>query len=73
MEDEFEMKILDNRINIINYESIGHLDSNKIIIRHTKGRIIINGKNLVVSKLLKDELLIIGNFNNIELENINEK
>lgn len=67
MEDEFEIKILNNRVNVINYESIGHLDSNKIIIRHKQGKIIINGKDLVLSKLLKDELLIIGKISNIEL------
>lgn len=67
MEDEFEVKILNNRINIINYESIGHLDSNKIIIRHKQGKITINGKGLALSKLLKDELLIVGKITNIEL------
>lgn len=67
MEDEFEIKILNNRVNVINYESIGHLDSNKIIIRHKQGKIIVNGKDLVLSKLLKDELLIIGKISNIEL------
>lgn len=67
MEDEFEVKILNDRINIINYESIGHLDSNKIIIRHKQGKITINGKGLALSKLLKDELLIVGKITNIEL------
>ena len=73
MEDEFEVKILNNRINVINYESIGHLDSNKVIIKHKQGRIIITGRNLVVSKLLKEEILIVGKIMNIELENNNEK
>ena len=72
MEDEFEIKILDNRVNILNYEFIDHLDQNKVIIRHKKGRTIIKGKNLVVSKLLKDEILIVGNIINLELENTNE-
>lgn len=71
MEDEFEIKILNDRINIINYDSIGHLDSNKMIIRHKNGNVIISGKNLVVSKLLKDELLIVGVISNIELRNNN--
>ena len=67
MEDEFEVKLLNNRIDIVNYETIDHLDSNKIIIRYKQGKIIINGNNLVVSKLLKDEVLIIGKIKNIEL------
>lgn len=72
MEDEFEIRLLNNRLNIINYEFIDHLDQNKIIIRHKTGKVNIKGKNLVVSKLLKDELLIIGEINNLELVNNNE-
>ena len=67
MDDEFEVKLLNNRIDILNYETIDHLDSNKIIIRYKQGKITINGKNLVVSKLLKDEVLIVGKIINIEL------
>ncbi len=67
MEDEFEVKLLNNRINILNYGTIDHLDSNKIIIRYKQGKITINGNNLVLSKLLKDELLIIGKIKNIDL------
>lgn len=72
LEDEFEMKLLNNRIDIINYKSIGHLDSNKMIIRHENGNVIINGRNLVVAKLVKEEILIVGNISNIELRNTNE-
>ena len=67
MEDEFEVKLLNNRINILNYGTIDHLDSNKIIIRYKQGKITINGNNLVLSKLLKDELLIMGKIKNIDL------
>ena len=66
MEDEFKVTYFQNKINIVNYESIGHFDSNKIIIRKTGGSIIINGTNLVVSKLLNDEILINGKISNIE-------
>lgn len=66
MEDEFKVTYFKNKINIVNYESIGHFDSNKIIVRRVGGSIIINGTNLVVSKLLNDEILINGKISNIE-------
>ena len=72
LEDEFEMKVLKDRVDVINYKSIGHLDSNKIIIRHNDGSVVINGRNLVVSKLVKEEILIVGSISNIELRNTNE-
>lgn len=67
LENELKITILENRVDIVNYTEIGHFDSNKIIVRHDKGNIVINGNNLVVSKLLMDEVLISGTIKNIEL------
>ncbi|MDD3453166.1 MAG: YabP/YqfC family sporulation protein [Bacilli bacterium] len=67
LEQEFKIIILNNKINIVNYDKIDHFDFNKIIVRYMKERIIINGDNLVISKLLNDELLITGNIKTIEL------
>lgn len=66
MEDEFKLIYIENKVNIINYESIGQIDINKIIIRKNNGNVIINGNNLVVSKLLNNEILIDGKILNIE-------
>lgn len=66
LENEFKVTYFQNKVNIVNYESIGHFDSNKIIIRKNNESIIINGNNLVVSKLLNDEILIEGKISNIE-------
>ena len=51
----------------VNLYSIGHFDSNKVIIRYDKGTLVITGENLVVSKLMHDEVLVLGNIKNIEL------
>ena len=67
LESELKITILENRVDIVNYTEIGHFDSNKIIVIHDKGNIVINGNNLVVSKLLMDEVLISGTIKNIEL------
>lgn len=67
LEDELKITILENCVNIVNYQEIGHFDSNKIIVRHEKGSIIVNGEKLVVSKLMEEEVLITGKIKNIEL------
>ena len=66
-EDEFEIRILKNKVDVLNYESIGHFDSNKVIIRHQNGSLVIKGEHLVVSKLLNDEVLVTGIIKIIEL------
>lgn len=66
LENEFKIIYLKNQLNIVNYESMGHLDSYKIIVRKGNGNIIVNGTNLVVSKLLNDEILIDGKISSIE-------
>lgn len=67
IESNFKMTLIDNNIDILNYNSIEHFDSSKVIVKYEKGTIVISGKNLVVSKLLDDEILINGLINNIEL------
>ena len=67
LEEEFTFSVYPNKIDVLNYESIGHFDSNKVIIRYNKGTLVITGDNLVVSKLMSDEMLVLGNIKNIEL------
>ena len=66
LENDFKIIYLTNKLNIVNYNDISHFDSNKIIINYSDGSVLISGNNLVVSKLLKDELLIEGSINKIE-------
>ena len=67
LDETFNMRVLKNKIDICNYESIGYLDNDLIIINYDSGEIKIKGENLVVSKLLNDELLISGNIKIIEM------
>lgn len=66
LEDEFKITYVDNKVNVLNYDSIGHFDDNKVIINYENKTVIIKGKSLVVSKLMNDEILIEGNIINIE-------
>ena len=65
-ENDTKITILNNKINIANYIDIGHFDSKKIVVKLNNKNIIINGNNLVVSKLLDSEILITGEFSSIE-------
>lgn len=67
LEEEFTFSVYPNKIDVLNYDSIGHFDSNKVIIRYNKGTLVITGTDLVVSKLMSDEVLVLGKIQNIEL------
>ena len=34
IEQEFEIRIINNKVDVINYKDIGHFDSNKVIINY---------------------------------------
>ena len=67
LEDEFKIIILKNKINICNYESIEYVDNDQIIIKNINELLLIKGKDLVITKLLHDEILITGMIKNIEM------
>lgn len=66
LESDVKVTIINNKINITNYIDIGHFDSHKIVVKLKDKEIIIKGNDLVVSKLIDSEILIIGQFTNIE-------
>lgn len=63
--------ILDNTIYISNYNDIKSFDSNKFILIIENKQIILNGKNITIKKLSKDEILINGSIQNIEFRWLN--
>ena len=66
-ENEFKIIIDNNYIDIINFSKIINITDSLVKIKQNKN-INIYGKNLKVSKMLDDELLIMGNINKIEIE-----
>ena len=66
LEKDFKIIYLNNKLDIVNYTNISHFDTNKIIINHEGGSIVVSGNNLYVSKLLIDELLVEGSIEKIE-------
>lgn len=69
---EFRMTIFIDRIHIVNYYKILSLENNRISFLTSKGRIIIKGNNLCLSKLLDDEVLIGGIVSSVEVD-LNEE
>lgn len=68
LEKEFELRFFNNKLNIVNYMEIANFSNDAITIKYNKGMVLIKGKNLVVSRLMNDEILISGNINAIEFE-----
>jgi len=68
LEDDFKITYLKGKLDIVNYGSINHFDTDKIMIRYSGGVVTIKGENLTISKLLNDEILISGLIKNIEIQ-----
>ena len=73
LEDDFKINIFKNRVNITNYDHIGNIDTNKIIVYYEDGEVLISGKSLSLLKMVDNEILISGTINNIELRWLYEK
>ncbi len=67
MDTTYKIIIKDNTINILNYEEIKDFSSNKIVVKTKKNITTIIGKDLVVSKMQDNEVLITGLIKTIEL------
>lgn len=63
----YEIIIKEHQVNIINYEEIIDFSINKISIQCNNKKIYIEGKNLIISKMIDNELLIIGDIINISI------
>ncbi len=68
LEDKnYEIIIKENKVNIINFQEIIDFSINKISLRCDNNIINIEGSNLIISKMLDDELLITGKIYNIRI------
>ena len=65
---DFRFTVYLDKINIINYQKIISLEDDKILLLGGNKKITIRGKNLTLSKLLDDEVLILGEITKIEVD-----
>ena len=63
----YEIIIKENQINIINFREIIEFSLQKISLRCDNKIINIEGKNLTISKMLDDEVLITGTIFNVRI------
>ena len=63
----YEIIIKDNSINIINFKEIIDFSTTKISLRCENKIINIEGKNLIISKMLDEEVLITGVIFNVRI------
>ena len=66
-ENNFKITISINYVNVVNYTLVLDFNSNLVSIKYNNGIVDISGTNLVVNKMLKDEILVTGNIENIKL------
>ena len=64
---EYKIIIKENYIDIINYDEIIDFSLNKVSIRYKDKLIIVEGKNLVITKMIDEEVLITGNITTIRI------
>ncbi len=67
--NEFKLTLLNERVNILNYDKLIQINDKEMVIAIKDKKIVITGNNLAISKLLDRELLITGNINVIEVKN----
>lgn len=66
-ENNFKITIGINYVNVVNYTLVLDFNSNLVSIKYNSGIVDISGTNLVVNKMIKDEILVTGNIENIKL------
>ena len=64
---EYKIIIKENYVNIINYDEIIDFNLNNISVKYQDKVIAIDGHNLTISKMVEDEVLIIGEISNIRI------
>ena len=67
-EKKYSMIYKNNKLNIINYSEIIDFSSNLISVRHNDNIYYIDGNDLVISKMMENEILITGKINNINFK-----
>lgn len=64
-DNKFSMIYKDNYLNIINYTSIIDFSSSVISIKHNNNIYYIEGNNLIITRMMENEILIVGDISKI--------
>lgn len=66
-DETLRITILKDKVNIINYQEILSFDDKKVKIKCVDTILAITGDDLIINKLVEDEILIIGTIKSVEL------
>lgn len=67
IDDTFKLTLTEKYIHVYNYGKIIDIDNTRVILNKKNKEIKIHGKDLVINKLDKVEMLITGEFKKVEL------
>lgn len=70
--NEFEIKIINDKVKVFYYDKISHFSQNKISVVKNNKKIDIEGKNLVIETMFKELIVISGDIKKITMLNSNE-
>ncbi len=65
--EDYLISLMDSKVHCYNYLSINKINNNEVIIKFPKIRLYLKGKDFILKKLDKSELLITGIITKIEL------
>lgn len=65
--DEFTINIWNKYVSINNFTAIITLESSNVILMNKDKRIVINGNNISINKLLDNEILLRGDVTSIKI------
>ena len=65
---EYKIIVKDGSVDIVNYDEIVDFTLTKISVRYKNKIIIVEGRDLTISKMIDNEVLVVGN---IEVVRIN--
>lgn len=63
---ELKITILENRVNIINYDKLRDISEKEMLLTRGNKKIKVLGKNLKLNKLIENEILILGFIEKVE-------
>ena len=66
-EDKYKINIMNDYVDVLNYQKILVFDDNNIVVELDKKTLTIKGTSLIINKLMNNELLIKGNICLVEI------
>lgn len=63
---ELKITILEDRVNVINYDKLRDMNEKEIMLTKERKKIKVLGKNLKLNKIIENEILITGLIEKVE-------